>query len=95
MKKITDLRRNMSTTTNRTIRVIAMEIRNDWGAKLSPHAKPYLDAMASLSKITDNYYEDSGVSIVSYFLANAGTWRGETARRVKKELNAMIKESRK
>lgn len=84
----------MSTTT-RTIRVIAMEIRSDWGDKLSPHAKPYLDAMASLGSITENYYEDSGVSIVSYFLANAGTWRGETARRVKKELNAMIKESRK
>lgn len=84
----------MSTTT-RTIRVIAMEIRSDWGPKLSPFAKPYLDAMASLDKITDDHYQDSGVSIVSYFLANAGTWRGETARRVKKELNAMIKESRK
>jgi len=34
---------------------------------------------------------DSGDSIVRYFLSNASTWRGETARRVKKELNAMLK----
>jgi hypothetical protein len=28
---------------------------------------------------------------VAYFLANAGTWRGEVAKAVKKELNAQIK----
>jgi hypothetical protein len=29
-----------------------------------------------------------------YILANANTWKGETARRIKKELNAMIKARR-
>lgn len=85
----------MTTSKTRPIRVIAMEIRSDWGPKLSVYAKPYVDAMASLDKITDSFYEDSAVSILSYFRANSGSWRGETARRVKKEIDAMIKESRR
>lgn len=28
--------------------------------------------------------------VVCYFLANAGTWRGDVARRVKKELKALV-----
>lgn len=73
----------------RKISDIAREIRADW-TKPYFGAVPYLDAMASLDKITDSYYADSGQSIVRYFLANAGTWRGETARRVKAELKAML-----
>lgn len=69
---------------------IAREIRKDW-TKVSPYAAPYLQAMFCLESITDNYGFDSGRSIVSYFLANAGTWRGETAKRVKAELKAMLK----
>ena len=68
---------------------IANEIRKDWGNKLSPYAKPYLDAMATLNSIKDNYMYDSGKSVVLYFLSNAATWRGETAKRIKKELKAM------
>jgi hypothetical protein len=34
---------------------------------------------------------DSGRSIVAYFLSNASTWRGETAKRIKLELNKMLK----
>ena len=55
-----------------------------------PAAWPYLDAMATLDSIQDKYYLDTGRSIVLYFLANAGTWRGETARRIKKELNEIL-----
>lgn len=69
---------------------IAREIRKDWG-KVSPYAKPYLDAMMSLDSIDDNYYFDSAKSVVLYFLCNAGTWRGETAKRIKKELKEMCK----
>jgi hypothetical protein len=47
--------------------------------------------MQTLNSVNDNYGMDSGRSIVNYFLANAGTWRGETARRVKAELKAMVK----
>jgi hypothetical protein len=42
-----------------------------------------LDAMASLNSINDNYGWDSAKSIVLYFLGNASTWRGETAKRIK------------
>lgn len=49
-------------------------------------AKPYLSAMHSLDSIDDDYGADSGKSIVLYFLANAATWRGEDARRLKAEL---------
>ena len=75
---------------NRPIYMIASEIRADW-KKVYFGAEPYLDAMYSLDDITDAYGLDSGKSIVAYFLANAGTWRGEVARRVKKELNIMLK----
>jgi hypothetical protein len=36
------------------------------------------------------YGLDSGDMIVRYFLANASTFRGESARRIKKELNSML-----
>ncbi len=74
----------------RNLNVIAQEIRSDW-TKVYFGAVPYLDAMGTLNSIEDNYIQDSGRSIVAYFLANAGTWRGEVARRVKKELNKMLK----
>jgi hypothetical protein len=69
---------------------IAAEIRKDW---TNPYfgAVPYLSAMSTLSDIRDDYIYDSGKSIVLYFLANATTWRGDTARRVKAELKAMCK----
>jgi hypothetical protein len=54
-------------------------------------ARPYLDAMHSLTNITDNYMYDSGKSVVLYFLSNAATWKGEAARRIKAELKAMAK----
>ena len=68
---------------------IASEIRKTW-IKVSPYAEPYLDAMQSLGSINDNYYFDSGKSIVLYFLGNANTWRGEDARRIKTELKQMV-----
>jgi len=74
----------------RPINVIARDIRNNWP---KPHfgAVPYLDAMRSLDQITDKYGEDSGESIVLYFLSNAATWRGPKARELKAELKAILK----
>ena len=69
---------------------IAADIRKDWGAKVNFAAKPYLDAMASLTSINDNYGWDSGSTIVRYFLSNASSWRGETAKAIKKELKSMV-----
>jgi len=75
----------------RPICEIAREIHSDWGKNIYFGAKPYLTAMLSLEKITDKYMFDSADEIVRYFLSNAGTWKGETARRIKKELNEMLK----
>jgi len=77
-------------TTTRPIYQIASEIRKDW-KKVYFGAVPYLDAMFSLDSIEDNYICDSGKSVVLYFLSNASTWRGETAKRIKAELKAMCK----
>lgn len=72
----------------RPLSVIAKEISKDW-QKMYFGAVPYWEAMYSLNSINDMYYNDSAKSIVLYFLANAGTWRGETAKRIKAELKAM------
>ncbi len=83
---------------NRPIWEIAKEIRADWqsqGKGVSRTARLYLDAMDSLEGIKDMCWEDSASLVVSYFLSNARTWRGETARRVKKELLQMVAAARK
>lgn len=74
----------------RTLQDIAREIRGDWK---SPYfgAVPYLDALSGLQSVNDRYGFDSGRDIVLYFLSNATAWRGDTARRVKAELKAMIR----
>ncbi len=74
----------------RLIGDIAFEIRRNW-KKVYFGAVPYLDAMFSLNTVDDDYGFDSGRSVVAYFLANAQTWKGEVARRVKKELKGMLK----
>ena len=74
----------------RSINAIARDIADDW-VKPNFAAVPYLDAMRELSSITDKYYYDSGESVVRYFLANATTWKGDTARAIKAELKAMLK----
>lgn len=56
----------------RPISTIAKDISKDW-KNVNYSAKPYLEAMYDLEKITDNYYADSALSVVSYFLANAGS----------------------
>ena len=69
---------------------IARLIRRNW-PKVNYAAQPYLSAMSSLESVSDNYGADSGKSVVLYFLSNAASWRGETAKAVKKELNRRIK----
>lgn len=76
-------------STSRSLNVIAKEIRSDWKS-VNYGAKPYLDAMGCLENVSDNFGMDTGKSIVLYFLSNASTWRGETAKRVKAELKKMV-----
>jgi len=73
----------------RTLQTIAQDIKANW-PKVNYAARPYLDAMHTLEKVSDNYLYDSGRSIVLYFLSNASGWRGEEAKRIKAELKAML-----
>ena len=73
----------------RPINVIALDIEFNW-KNISPHARPYLNAMLEMNRIDEPYlYERDCKMTLLYFLSNAQGWRGEDARRVKKELNAM------
>ena len=69
---------------------IAALIRKDW-KNVYFGAKPYLDAMSKLTNISDRYGADNAKTIVLYFLANASTWRGDTARAVKAHLKSLVK----
>ena len=75
----------------RPIYKIAKEISKDWGNKVNYAAKPYLLAMMQCNNIDDDYGMDTAKQMVIYFLGNAQTWRGENARRIKIELNNLIK----
>lgn len=77
----------------RQINTIAREALDDMGNNAKaryPHAFPYANAMLCLRNLNENYGCDSASSVVAYFLANAGTWKGETARRIKAELKSML-----
>lgn len=77
----------MSTTlTNRALNVIAAEIQKDWGGKMNPVAKRYVDSMTSLQSVRDRDDLDTAVEVVARFIGVAGAWHGPTARRIKTEL---------
>ncbi len=83
--KIKDL---LESNTYRPLSEIARDIKKDW--KNPGYAKPYIDALSEIDKITDKYYADDARSVVLYLLSNAASWRGETAKRIKAELKAML-----
>ena len=72
---------------------IAHAIAKDW-QNVSPYAKDYLNAMKEIRSVNDNYYADSAHSVILYFLANAGSYRGENARTYKALLKALLKENK-
>jgi hypothetical protein len=80
----------MSENTVRSLSTIVCEIQRDW-KNVYFGAVPYLQALATMDKVTNDYGCDSGKVIVLYFLANAQSWRGETARRIKAELKSLVK----
>ena len=85
----------LNSSERRPLHSIAREIRADWSTKgkgVNFAAKPYLDAMSQMDSIHEPFFYDSGSSVVAYFLSNAGSWRGDTARKVKAELNEMLKD---
>lgn len=80
---------------SRKLYEIAQEIKEDIAKEKNQrkfvHMRPYLNAMAQLNSISDSYGMDSAKSVVLYFLSNATVWKGEVARKVKKELREMVK----
>lgn len=74
----------------RPIYEIAADIKKEWGGKVNFGAAPYLDAMMYLSTTNDYFYSDSGQLIVSYFLSNASSFRGDRAKELKAELKAHV-----
>ena len=72
----------------RPLHVIAKDIRDHW-PNMYFGAEPYVSAMWEMTSIDEPYYQDSGKSVVLYFLANASTWRGPDAKRIKAELKKM------
>lgn len=74
-----------------TLSSIAQEIMRDW-KNIYFGARPYLNAMLYLDSVNDKYGYDSGRSIVAYFLANAGTWKGPKAKEIKAKLKKMLAE---
>jgi hypothetical protein len=88
----------MTTTTTRPLWAIADDIahaarehRVAKGTRPSwySYAEPYVDAMACLTSIDEDYGADSGRSVVLYCLSNLTSWRGDTARAVKAELKSI------
>lgn len=74
----------------RSLSTIAHEISSLW-TNVNYGARPYLQAMLQLDRITDRYGFDDARSIVLYFLSNATGWRGPDAKRIKAELKSMLK----
>lgn len=73
----------------RSIAAIAREIQDKW-PRPNYAAIPYISAMRELHDMNSVYITEDAHGIVLYFLANASTWRGEDAKRIKDELRAML-----
>ena len=69
------------------VQAIAQEILRAWPT-INPNAEPALFFMLHPNYITGG---DTIDHVVGSFLANATTWRGESARRIKAQLNALLR----
>lgn len=75
----------------RTFQQIARDIKSVW-LNVYFGAVPYLEAMLTLdtSDPNDMYMYDTARDIVRYFLANAQTFKGADANKLKAELKSML-----
>ena len=75
----------------RTFQQIAKDIKSTW-LNVYFGAVPYLEAMLELDTTDPGtmYYNDSAENIALYFLANASTFRGSDAKKLKEELKKLI-----
>jgi hypothetical protein len=81
------------TAQHRPLYEIAADVLTDW-IKIPDKAAPYVKAMHSLNRLTDEYGGGfgNGMTIVCYFLHNAGSWRGQKAKEIKLELKLILKQ---
>jgi hypothetical protein len=73
------------------IATVVYEDHRQQGRPVDYAAKPYLEAMSSLQHIDDMYLQDTGISIVSYFLSNSSSYKGDVARAIKNELKRRLR----
>jgi len=74
----------------RTLKEISKEIRGDWRKINNTSAREALKCMDRMGQISEPFLaERNGHSVVGTFLTHSVGWRGETARRIKKELRTM------
>ena len=75
----------------RTFQQIARDIKSVW-LNVYFGAVPYLEAMLTFdtSDPNDMYLYNTAGDIVRYFLANAQTFRGADANKLKAELESML-----
>lgn len=74
----------------RDLRDIAKEIRGDWTRINNSAAREALECMETMGDIKKPFASDpNGYRVVGSFLSNSIGWRGEKARRIKKELREM------
>lgn len=96
MSALTDHVADLNATPLKTFDDVALVqlIRADW-TNVYFGAVPYLDALEDLAYsgkgIGAAYYADAPGSVPLYFLSNAASWKGETARAVKAELKRRVK----
>jgi len=79
-------------THHRKLSEIARDIKSSW--RIIPQkAMLYVDAMSSLNTLSDEHGNGigNGLTVVCYFLQNAGSWRGEKARAIKLELKLLLR----
>ena len=82
----------MHTTTLRPLHEIAQEALGCASLKgnTRTYSEAYLRPMLSLTSVQENYFADSGESIVLYALSNLQHWRGDDAKRIKAELKSHL-----
>jgi hypothetical protein len=77
-------------STQRTLQEVAGEIETDWLVINNQAARQALNYMKTMSAIEAPFAADpNGYAVVGSFLTHAIGWKGEVARRVKKELRMM------
>lgn len=74
----------------RSLREIAAEIEGDWKVINNAAAKDALQNMKDMGFATEPTGADpNGYSVIGTFLTFSVGWKGEVARRIKKELKQM------